>query len=66
MERVFFVCRDHKQLENLKTKCRTDEVLGDLVNYLSQFHFKIIYKKGKNNMMADLLTRQPIMEYFEK
>jgi len=63
--REFIVYSDHKPLENLKTKSRTDEVLGDLVHYLSQFNFKIIYKKGKENILADLLSKQPVLEYFE-
>lgn len=33
--REFNVCSDHKPLRNLKTKFRTDEILGDLVHYLS-------------------------------
>lgn len=63
--RQFTVCSDHKPLENLKTKARTDEILGDLILYLSQFNFKIIYKKGKENILADLLSRNPVLEFFE-
>jgi transposase InsO family protein len=63
--REFTVYSDHKPLENLRTKSRTDEILGDLVHYLSQFNFKIIYKKGKENVMADMLSRHPVLEYFE-
>lgn len=63
--REFSVCSDHKPLENLRTKSRTDEILGDLIHYLSQFNFKIIYKKGKENILADMLSRNPVLEYFE-
>lgn len=63
--RSFTVCSDHKPLENLKTKARSDEILGDLILYLSQFNFTIIYKKGKENILADLLSRNPVLEYFE-
>lgn len=62
--RHFTVCSDHKPLENLKTKARSDEILGDLILYLSQFNFSIIYKKGKENILADLLSRNPVLEYF--
>lgn len=63
--RQFTVFSDHKPLENLKTKARTDERLGDLIHYLSQFNFRIVYKKGKENVLADLLSRYPVLEYFE-
>lgn len=63
--REFTVYSDHKPLENLRTKARTDETLGDLIHYLSQFYFKIVYKPGKDNLLADLLSRNPVLEYFE-
>ena len=34
---------DHKPLENMNLKARTDEELGDITHYLSQYNFKIIY-----------------------
>lgn len=63
--RAFTVCTDHRPLVNLKTKARTDELLGDMVFYLSQFNFTLIYKPGKENIMADWLSRYPICETFE-
>lgn len=63
--RPFTVCTDHRPLISLKTKARTDELLGDMVFYLSQFNFKLIYKPGKENVMADWLSRYPIFETFE-
>lgn len=38
------VFSDHKPLEKLNLKARTDEELGDLTYYLSQFNFEVIYK----------------------
>ena len=61
----FIVTSDHKPLLNLKSKSRADEPLGDLILYLSQYNFKIIYKKGKENIEADALSRNPILESFE-
>lgn len=63
--RSFIVISDHKPLMNLKTKSRTDEALGDLMLYLSQYNFKIIYKEGKNNIEADTLSRNPVLEIFD-
>ncbi len=57
----FQVFTDHKPLENLKINSRTDEELGDLVNYLHQFDFRVIYRTGKTNIEADCLSRNPVL-----
>jgi transposase InsO family protein len=49
-------------LENLKVRSRTDEELGDLIHYLSQFDFKIVYNPGVTNEEADCLSRNPVLE----
>lgn len=63
--RPFVVTSDHKPLMNLRTKSRTDEGLGDMMLYLSQYDFKIIYKEGKENVEADSLSRNPVLETFD-
>lgn len=63
--RDFTVIIDHKPLETLKVKARTDEPLGDLIYYLSQYNFKVIYAPGKENIEADSLSRNPVLENFE-
>lgn len=63
--REFIVVSDHKPLQNLKLKARPDEELGDLVVFLSQFSFRIIYQPGKENVEADALSRNPVLEWFE-
>lgn len=60
--RHFKVFCDHKPLEKMNIKDRTDEELGDLTYYLSQFDFEIIYYPGKNNLEADCLSRNPVLE----
>ena len=61
----FQVISDHKPLENLRVKARTDEELGDLIYYLSQYDFTITYSPGKTNQEADALSRNPVLESFE-
>lgn len=61
----FIVISDHKPLENLKLKSRTDEELGDMVYYLSQYSFTLRYSPGKTNEEADALSRNPVLEHFE-
>jgi len=63
--RDFNVISDHKPLETMRVRARTDEALGDLMNYLAQYNFKIIYAQGKENVEAGSLSRNPVLESFE-
>lgn len=58
----FSVITDHKPLENLNLKARTDEELGDISNELLQYDFKITYQPGSQNSEADCLSRNPVLE----
>lgn len=62
--RSFTVVTDHKPLENLKLRARTDEAIGDLAMYLSQFEFNIVYSPGALNVEADSLSRNPVLVSF--
>lgn len=65
MNKSFTVFSDHKPLENMNIKSRTDEDLGDLTYYLSQYNFKIKYAPGKSNLEADCLSRNLVLEPYE-
>ncbi|CAA9999208.1 unnamed protein product, partial [Nesidiocoris tenuis] len=60
--RHFTVVTDHKPLEGLNLKARTDEELGDLANELLQFDFEILYRPGTSNHEADCLSRNPVLK----
>lgn len=59
--RHFTVITDHKPLQHLNLKARTDEELGDLANELLQFDFDILYHPGSSNYEADCLSRNPVL-----
>ena len=63
--RQFSVITDHKPLETLRIKARVDEYLGDQVYYLSQYNFTIKYACGKDNIEADSLSKNPVLESFD-
>lgn len=65
MGKQFTIFSDHKPLENLNIKFRTDEELGDLTYSLSQYDFTIKYSPGKDNLEADCLSRNPVLEAHE-
>lgn len=65
MGNEFIVYSDHKPLENMNIKARTDEELGDLTYYLSQYNFKIRYNPGKANQEADCLNRNLVLEPYD-
>ncbi|GBP09688.1 hypothetical protein EVAR_76654_1 [Eumeta japonica] len=53
---------DHKPLENMNIKSRTDEELGDLTYYLSQYDFTVKYIPGKRECRSRLFESNPVLE----
>lgn len=62
---TFTIYTDHKPLEDLNIKNRTDDELGEMSHYISQYNCKIIYNPGKENTKADCLSRNPVYEHDE-
>jgi len=62
----FFVITDHKPLESLKTQAQVNTKLGEMIYYLSQYDFKVIYRKGEENAEADALSRNPVLVDFHR
>ena len=61
----FQIITDHKPLENLRINSRSDDELGDMLLYLSQFDFRVTYRPGSNNTEADALSRNPVLEDYK-
>jgi hypothetical protein len=49
----------------MNIKSRTDEELGDLTHYLSQYDFDVKYSPGRYNLKAACLSRNPVLETYE-
>ncbi|GBP87775.1 hypothetical protein EVAR_60467_1 [Eumeta japonica] len=56
----FTIYSDHKPLENMNIKCRTDEELGDPNYYLSLYNFTVKYIPGKES--GNRLNRKKLDE----
>lgn len=55
--RDFTIYTDHKALHDLKSNRHPDEPLGRLMLKLQGYNYKIEYKPGKQNCVADVLSR---------
>lgn len=58
----FVIFTDHKPLENFNIKKSKDPDLIHILNYISQFDFDIVYNPGIENLEADCLSRNPVLE----
>jgi hypothetical protein len=54
----FLIITDHKALEYFRTKRLLNERQIRWIGLLSQFHYQITYRPGKENAIADILSRK--------
>jgi len=54
---TFIIRTDHKSLEHIPTQKHLSRRMVRWIEYLQQFNFKIEYKPGKENVVADALSR---------
>ncbi|CAF2747692.1 unnamed protein product [Rotaria sp. Silwood2] len=54
---TFLIRTDHKSLQHISTQKHLSRRMVRWVEYLQQFNFKIEYKSGKENLVADALSR---------
>ena len=55
----FVVQTDHQTLQYFLTRAKLSEKHMRWANFLSMFHFQIVYVDGKKNVVADALSRKP-------
>lgn len=65
IDKKFIVFSDHRPLENFNIRKSNDVELLQILNYISQFDFEIVYNPGKDNIEADCLSRNPVLESHE-
>ncbi|KAL4017179.1 hypothetical protein IC575_024855 [Cucumis melo] len=54
----FFIHTDHESLKHLKGQTKLNKRHAKLVEFIETFPYVINYKKGKDNMVADALSRR--------
>ena len=56
----FIIRTDHQSIKYFMTQTKLSDKQMRWANFLSQFHFHIAHIAGKQNMVADALSRRPI------
>ena len=61
----FTVKTDHAPLTSIKTNSKPSARIGRWLEDLADYNFKIQHKKGKDNILADALSRLNLPEFFQ-
>ncbi|MCO5568774.1 hypothetical protein L7F22_022474 [Adiantum nelumboides] len=58
----FIVFTDHQSLRYFLSQKQLSEKQMRWANILSQFHFQIVHVQGQKNVVADALSRKPLVQ----
>ena len=61
LETPFIIRTDHQSIKYFMTQTKISDKKMRWANFLSQFNFHIAHIAGKHNLVADALSRRPMV-----